>query len=71
MDWGLAGWVFNTMMLQPDSVSWRGKHSKRRWLAGTVMEHSCTCRCRKLAAMLKAESAKNHDKALLAATWLA
>ena len=64
MDWGLAAdWVFNTMTLSSDSVSWRGKHSKRRWLAGTVMEHSCTLvDVGQLAAMLKAESANNHGK---------
>lgn len=64
MDWGLAAdWVFNTMTLEPGSVSWRGKHSKRRWLAGTVMEHSCTLvDISQLAAMLKAESANKHGK---------
>jgi len=27
--------------LEPDQVKWRSQQGKRKWLAGTVIEHMC------------------------------
>lgn len=41
-DWGLAvDSVVNSVVLDPDNVRWRGRRSKRPWLAGTVVEQMC------------------------------
>jgi len=40
--WGLAAdTVSETMTLSPDEVHWRSVRGKRKWLAGTVIEHMC------------------------------
>lgn len=40
--WGLAAdSVSETMTLNPDEVRWRSVRGKRKWLAGTVIEHMC------------------------------
>lgn len=40
--WGLAcDSVGEVMTLDHDTVKWRSSRSKRRWLAGTVLEHMC------------------------------
>lgn len=40
--WGLAcDEVAEVITLQPDQVRWRSNRTKRRWLAGTVIEHMC------------------------------
>jgi purine-binding chemotaxis protein CheW len=40
--WGLAAdSVSETMTLNPDEVHWRSVRGKRKWLAGTVIEHMC------------------------------
>jgi len=40
--WGLAAdSVSETMTLNPDEVRWRTVRGKRKWLAGTVIEHMC------------------------------
>lgn len=40
--WGLAcDELAEVVNLRPDEVSWRTERSKRRWLAGTVIEHMC------------------------------
>ncbi|MFT7128579.1 MAG: purine-binding chemotaxis protein CheW [Gammaproteobacteria bacterium] len=42
VDWGLAAeGVSSSISLDPESIKWRGKRSKRPWLAGTVVEHMC------------------------------
>ncbi|HEC18801.1 MAG TPA: chemotaxis protein CheW [Gammaproteobacteria bacterium] len=33
--------ISRVLTLEPDSVRWRGEHSKRPWLAGTVIEQMC------------------------------
>jgi len=46
--WGLAcNAVSEVITLQPDQVRWRSSRTRRKWLAGTVIEHMC--------AMLDAE----------------
>jgi purine-binding chemotaxis protein CheW len=46
--WGLAcNSVSEVITLQPDQVRWRSSRTRRKWLAGTVIEHMC--------AMLDAE----------------
>lgn len=40
--WGLAcDSVEDVISLDHDEVKWRSSRSKRRWLAGTVLEHMC------------------------------
>ncbi len=40
--WGLAcDSVEDVISLNHDEVKWRSSRSKRRWLAGTVLEHMC------------------------------
>ncbi len=40
--WGLAcDEVAQVITLGPDEVRWRTSRTKRRWLAGTVIEHMC------------------------------
>jgi purine-binding chemotaxis protein CheW len=40
--WGLAcDAVEDVISLNHDEVKWRSSRSKRRWLAGTVLEHMC------------------------------
>ena len=40
--WGLAcDEVAEVVTLGPDEVRWRTSRTKRRWLAGTVIEHMC------------------------------
>jgi len=40
--WGLAAdSVSETMTLNPDEVHWRSVRGRRKWLAGTVIEHMC------------------------------
>jgi purine-binding chemotaxis protein CheW len=40
--WGLAcDSVEDVISLNLDEVKWRSSRSKRRWLAGTVLEHMC------------------------------
>lgn len=40
--WGLAcDAVEDVISLSHDEVKWRSSRSKRRWLAGTVLEHMC------------------------------
>ena len=40
--WGLAcDSVEDVINLEHDEVKWRSSRSKRRWLAGTVLEHMC------------------------------
>jgi purine-binding chemotaxis protein CheW len=40
--WGLAAdAVSETITLNPDEVHWRTARGKRKWLAGTVIEHMC------------------------------
>ena len=40
--WGLAcDELAQVVTLQPDEVRWRTSRTKRRWLAGTVIEHMC------------------------------
>lgn len=42
VDWGLAAeGVTSSISLDPENIKWRGKRSKRPWLAGTVVEHMC------------------------------
>jgi len=42
VDWGLAADVVSSAIsLEPENIRWRGKRSKRPWLAGTVVEHMC------------------------------
>ncbi len=33
--------VYSTVRISPDKVKWRSTQGKRRWLAGTVIEHMC------------------------------
>ena len=33
--------VHTTVRLEPDQVKWRSQQGKRKWLAGTVIEHMC------------------------------
>jgi len=33
--------VHTTVRLQPDQVKWRSQQGKRKWLAGTVIDHMC------------------------------
>ena len=33
--------VHTTVRLEPDQVKWRSQDGKRKWLAGTVIEHMC------------------------------
>ena len=40
--WGLAcDELAQVVTLRPDEVRWRTSRTKRRWLAGTVIEHMC------------------------------
>lgn len=40
--WGLAcDAVEEVITLEPDSIRWRTSRTKRRWLAGTVIDHMC------------------------------
>ncbi len=40
--WGLAcDSVEDVISLEHDAVKWRSSRTKRRWLAGTVLEHMC------------------------------
>lgn len=40
--WGLAcDEVDEVLTLQPDQVRWRSSRTRRRWLAGTVIDHMC------------------------------
>jgi purine-binding chemotaxis protein CheW len=40
--WGLAcDEVAEVITLEPEQVRWRSDRTKRRWLAGTVIEHMC------------------------------
>ncbi len=40
--WGLAcDELAEVVTLQPDAVRWRTSRTKRRWLAGTVIDHMC------------------------------
>lgn len=40
--WGLAcDELGEVITLQPDDVRWRSSRTRRRWLAGTVIEHMC------------------------------
>lgn len=40
--WSLACQnVHTTVRLEPDQVKWRSQDGKRKWLAGTVIEHMC------------------------------
>ncbi len=40
--WGLAcDSVGEVLSLRPDQVRWRTQRTRRRWLAGTVVEHMC------------------------------
>lgn len=40
--WGLASnAVSEVITLQPDQVRWRSSRTRRKWLAGTVIEHMC------------------------------
>ena len=40
--WGLAcDEVAEVLSLDPEQVRWRSNRTKRRWLAGTVIEHMC------------------------------
>lgn len=42
VDWGLAAeGVSSSISLDPENIKWRGKRSRRPWLAGTVVEHMC------------------------------
>lgn len=33
--------VQTTVRIQPDQVKWRSAQGKRKWLAGTVVDHMC------------------------------
>jgi len=40
--WGLAcDELAQVVRLEPDQVRWRSSRTKRRWLAGTVIDHMC------------------------------
>jgi purine-binding chemotaxis protein CheW len=40
--WGLAcDELAQVVTLRPDEVRWRTSRTRRRWLAGTVIEHMC------------------------------
>lgn len=40
--WGIAcDSVSEVITLKPDEVRWRSSRTKRRWLAGTVIDHMC------------------------------
>lgn len=41
-NWGIAcDSVSEVITLQPDEVRWRSSRTKRKWLAGTVIDHMC------------------------------
>lgn len=41
-NWGIAcDSVSEVVTLQPDEVRWRSSRTKRKWLAGTVIDHMC------------------------------
>ena len=41
-NWGIAcDSVSEVITLQPDAVRWRSSRTKRKWLAGTVIDHMC------------------------------
>ncbi len=41
-NWGLAcDEIAEVIELQPDEVKWRKDRSKRKWMAGTVIDHMC------------------------------
>jgi purine-binding chemotaxis protein CheW len=55
------------LSLEPAEVRWRSRHSKRPWLAGTVVEHMCALLeidrlCEQLAAGLEGLEAAAPDQ---------
>jgi len=53
--------VNDVITLTPDAVRWRTQRTRRRWLAGTVVEHMCALIDASAFAKLLAERASVHE----------